>query len=166
MDGLGMADNLRFHHRNWIFERVGWVVLGSIALAALFGLFGPGVLGPTLAVTPTGSLSVEYPHFARMQSPLSLRIRFASAPGQRHARLRVDHRYIEGISVEHVTPEPDSVQLDAGGLTYRFALGGAAGENLITFRIEADRPGRVRGRIGLIDADGTTEVGLDQFFYP
>src|SRR5215475_2739858 len=44
-----VQEHMAFQRRMWIVQRIGWVMLGVISLAALFGLFGYGVLSKRTA---------------------------------------------------------------------------------------------------------------------
>jgi hypothetical protein len=39
-----VQEHMRFQHRTWLIERIGWFVLAFIVLLALLGLFGSGFL--------------------------------------------------------------------------------------------------------------------------
>ena len=60
---LEISQDLTFQRRSWIVQRVGWVMLALLILAALGGLFGPGPLSRARAGPHDGPLWVEYQRF-------------------------------------------------------------------------------------------------------
>lgn len=58
----------------WRVQRVGWVVLAGIVVAALAGVFGAGPLSWTSASADDASLVVKYSRFAREGGAISLEV--------------------------------------------------------------------------------------------
>lgn len=50
---LEIEEDLRLQHRLWTAERVGWLMVGVLVLAALAGLFGTGPLSLSSVASPT-----------------------------------------------------------------------------------------------------------------
>jgi hypothetical protein len=68
-----------------------------------------------------GPLWAEYHRFWRLKSPMSLRLYFvpqAARSGQ--ARVWLSRSYLEAMSVQHVTPQPQRVEAGPDRLTYVF----------------------------------------------
>jgi hypothetical protein len=163
MGGLHVSENIRLQRRFWVAERIGWGVLTLIVLAALLGLFGTGPLDRATAVAATGALRADYPRFARIQSPLSVTLRFEPPAGQARAQIWLEQSYLDAIDLKRITPEPESAVLGADRLTYVFALGEEAGQRTVKIQFEARGPGYLEGRMGVVDAG---EVNIGHFFYP
>lgn len=163
MDGPEGAEDGGFQRAMWVVERVGWGILAAVLAAAAAGLFGPGLLGPVEEAAADGAWRVEYPRFARAQSPFTLRVRVepAAAAGER-LRVWFSEGYFDRFSVAGVVPEPESVEVGGGRVTYAFARsgGGGAGVRLV---LESAAGGRARGEIGVGDGP---PVSVRQFFYP
>jgi hypothetical protein len=87
-------------------------MLALLILAAIVGLFGPGLLSRAVAGRQAGPLWAEYQRFWRVQSPMSLRLHFgpeAARNGQ--ARVWLSRSYLDAMRVQHVTPPPLRVTL-------------------------------------------------------
>ncbi|HSE49274.1 MAG TPA: hypothetical protein VLA96_08725 [Terriglobales bacterium] len=161
--GLREADNLRFHRRQWRFERAGWIALALFVLLAFLGLFGSGPLSRSQAATPDARMEVEYERFARRQAPAEITFHFSPAPlADGKLRVWVQQDYIEQLGLEHVTPEPERAELRDGKLLYTFAA--AEGQDLrVTFELQPQQVGLRRARAGL---EGGAELEYWQFIYP
>lgn len=58
--GLEVSQDLNFQRREWVVQRVGWVVMAVLLVAALLGLFGPGPLSKSIAGSASGPVRAEY----------------------------------------------------------------------------------------------------------
>jgi hypothetical protein len=152
---LELDQDLAFHHRSWIVQRIGWIALGLIIGAALLGLFGGGPLSRTTARSQDGALELEYNRFWRVQAAMTLHVFLR--PKTVHAgetRLWLSRSYVDAVDVQHITPPPQRVEAGADRLTYVFAISQMSQQVEIAFHVEPERPGRITGRLGL--DDGTT----------
>jgi hypothetical protein len=163
-DVLELKQDLEFERLSWSVERVGWVVIAVVALAALAGLFGPGPLSRTTIGEPGGTLWLEYARFGRLGAPLTLRVHAAPNTGRQTAlRLWLSRDYMERVQVEQVTPQPEQVEAGSERLTYTFPLAESSRSTAVTFSLKMDQFGRQRGCIGIVD--GPT-LCFRQFTYP
>ncbi|QYJ16903.1 hypothetical protein Rxycam_02739 [Rubrobacter xylanophilus DSM 9941] len=158
---IELAEDLGFQERMWRAQRILWVVMAAIALAALLGLFGGGPLAGASAGEPGDPVSVvEYERFVRLGSPTELRVRLEPPAGSGEVRLRVERGYLEGFRLERITPEPAGVRAVPGGILYTLRTSG--GPVVATLNLEPQRAGPVecilRSRSG--------SVTFGQFVYP
>jgi hypothetical protein len=161
---LEISQNLNFQRRSWAIQRLGWVMLALLILAACLGLFGSGPLSQAMTGRQEDPLSVQYHRFWRLKSPMSLRLHFgpqATRSGQ--ARVWLSRSYLEAMSVQHVTPQPQQVEAGPDRLTYVFTLSPPERPTTVTFNIEPETPGSVSGQAGL--ENGLT-VSFRHFIYP
>lgn len=159
-----VSDEMKFHRRYWLVQRAGWALIGLVLLAALLGLFGPGLPGRAHAMDQNSRLRIEYGRFEREQAETTLRVQLGAGAAQNgEARLWLSREYMDGIEIQSVAPEPERVEAAGDRLTYVFNVSDAAQETPVTFHFEPERIGRLRGRAGL--ADGTS-VEFSQFVYP
>lgn len=157
-----IAEDPEFQRRTWRFERIGWAFLALAVLATALGLFGEGPFSRAVETSADGRLSVDYPRFLRRQSPESLRIRFTADAGGGSTSLWIDRRWLDEVTVDSVTPEPERIELWPDRLVYRFARGGPAGTHLVHVRFEVDAPGTTRGEFGTAGA----RVTVSHLVYP
>jgi hypothetical protein len=160
----GLSPSLNFQRRNWVVQRVGWVAIALILLAAILGLFGSGPLSWATAGQQGDLLWVTYPRFGRWQSPMSLHVNLSPQTicnGQ--IRLWLSRAYLNDINVQQVTPQPQHVEVEPKRLIYIFSANQANGSILITFSLKPNTFGSVPARIGL---DHGPAIEFSQFLYP
>lgn len=161
---LEISEDMEFQRRTWAVERIGWIVLAALLLAAMLGLFGNGAFSSGTAISDDGSVSVEFDRFWRLQSPTDLRVSVrGTADDAMRARLWLSSRYLDAIDVSRATPQPESVEAGLDRITYEFALAEPNQPFVVTFRIEPQRPWRARGTVGV---EGGGEASFNQFIYP
>jgi hypothetical protein len=161
---LEISQDLNFQRRSWAVQRFGWVMLALLILAACLGFFGPGPLSRAMAGRQDGPLRVEYHRFWRLQSPMSLRLHVgpqAARGGQ--ARVWLSRSYLEAMSIQHVTPQPQQVEAGPDRFTYVFTLSPPERPTAVTFNLEPETPGSVPGQAGL--ENGLT-INFRHFIYP
>lgn len=159
---LEIDQDLDFQKKEWRVERIGWVIMGLILLAGLFGLFGQG---PLSAVTAGNNpLEVTYGRFERLLSPVAVEIQALPAdPGAQDLRVMVDRDWLSNYQVSRISPEPDSIELTPDTQIFVFKVNQAGQPLQITFDLQPQKIGMHRGQIGL---ENGPEVQLNQFVYP
>lgn len=161
---LEVPQDLRFQQGSWTAQRLGWALLALLLLAALLGLFGAGPLSRATSGAQDGPLWAEYHRFWRYKYPMSLRIHFGpEATRHGEVRVRISRPYLESMSVEHVTPQPQSVEAGPDHLTYVFKISRVGYPTAVTFDLKPNAPGSVTGRAGL---DSGPEIAIGHFIYP
>ena len=163
---LELRDDEAFQLREARWQRAGIAALVAFLAAAVVGLLGSGPLSRGVAAVP-GHLRVEYQRLARYETPDSLTVRLPPAEiAQREARVWVDRRYLEDVRVEGVIPPPHRVEATGRGSVYVFTV--AAGHPLVvTFQMQPERLGVLRGAVGVDGADGEgPSVAFRQLVWP
>jgi hypothetical protein len=157
-----IQEDVRFQHVTWQVERLGWIFMALIVVAALAGLFG----GPTTRQETrdqSGRVQIEYQHLQRHLDPAALRLKI-DTQGQSLFELTIDKQLARAFEIRSVIPEPIETQAHEGGLLMKFA---ASSENTMPAEIVImaipNYPGDVSGGIGLI---GEQPAHLDIFVYP
>src|SRR5215210_220490 len=166
VSNLQINENIDFQRRIWGFQTVGRVVMALVLLAALLGLLGPGLLSNgASAESPQAELGVkEYERFLRFMKPTTLRIGLEpGAVTEREARVWLDRQYIEGMQIQHVTPEPESMEAGPTRLTYVFNIEDPDQSTAFSFDLQPQKMGLLEGRVGL---EGEEPVSFKQFVYP
>jgi hypothetical protein len=159
---IEVAQDLNYQRMSWRIQRIAWIVLALVVLAALAGLAGTGPLSRAERTAPDGSLRLEYERFTRMYAPSRLRVHFdARAVRAGEVRIWIARRYLEQAKLEQVVPQPARVEVEDERLTYVFAAGdGAAGA--VTFYMQLQSFGRISGRVG----SGPAALEYRQLVYP
>lgn len=140
-------------------ERVAWAGCGLIIALALAGLTGAG--GPLAKDAATsGDAAVEYPRATRISLAETLTERFPAESPSR--TLTLAEPFPERFDIETIRPEPERSYLGPDGLTYEFAVEGAAAAPA-RLTVQAETAGRARYRIILNDAE---PLGLTTLVLP
>jgi hypothetical protein len=162
---LEIDQELPYQRRAWQRQRVMWVLLTLVLLAALLGLFGPGLLSDAHAGDTSAPLWLEYPRFAHTYADADT-LRFQVAPAAVNAgqvRLWVSRDYLERVEVRRIEPEPEAVETTGDRYIYVFRAPNLNAPTRILFHVEPNSFGRLKGRAGL---DGGAEFDFSQYVYP
>jgi hypothetical protein len=161
---LDVGQDLEFEKRWWKIERTGWALIALVLLAALLGFLGPGPLTKQTAGDRHGPLWLEYYRFHRYQAPVELRVNVgAEAAKDNHLAIWINQQYIDAIHIDHVDPEPESVELADQRFIYTFKAAELSAAGRIVFHFKPTAFGKTPVRIGLVNGE---EIGFTQFFYP
>jgi hypothetical protein len=164
---LEVNEDLTFQRRSWVMQRVGWVVMTLVMLAALVGLFGgAGALGgEAQSSSEDAAVSVSYERFLRFIKPTTLQIQLSQEAGKGgKVSVWVDREYLDGLQVQQITPQPSSAKTGAKRLTYVFEVDDPNGPAMVTFDLLPEQEiGALRGRVGVGDGE---PVSFGQFVYP
>ena len=170
-------DELTYHRREWMVQRVGWIVMALLILAALVGAFGSGPLSSvTIGHAPQATL--EYERFARYATSTGLRITPAlartTADRVEPLSVEIDRSFLDDYSIVSIVPEPRSVRAAAGRYILEFELDEARPapsadgtpddlpRQAITIHL---RPQAIGSRAGTWRI-GAETLHVDQFVYP
>lgn len=156
--GLPVKEDFAFAKKEWKIQRIGWLLLGLIALAAVLGLFGGGVWSS--ASLADHGLHLQYERFERLQRPTRIQLRLSGRSGEA-ITIFLDRAYLNAIRIERIIPQPEKVQASARGLFYQFSV--KDDPISVTFHFEIEQAGRVAGQIGLVDGP---MLSFNQFVYP
>ncbi len=159
---LEMREDLLFAHRQWRIQRIGWVVMALVLLAALLGVFGRGPLSHAREVD--GSLDVEYERFARANAPTQLRLR-VDAASDGVLRVAIDRRYLDAVPIDHVRPRPLREESSDSEVIYDFASP-PGGPLHVSFDMTPRDPGIARGAMRLMTGSPAQTVRFHQLIYP
>ena len=85
--GNPVRESVRFQKAVWIAERVAWILLALVPLAALAGVFSHGPLSDRKATAPDSPFTVEYERFQR--STVQARFVFRIPVENGEAKLRL-----------------------------------------------------------------------------
>ncbi|MEW6443740.1 MAG: hypothetical protein AB1640_22590 [bacterium] len=161
---LQVHQDLVHQRREWIFERIGWLLMGLLILGGLAGLSGPGPLSHATTGDPGSSVWAEYNRFERKQAPAILKVHVATGVASGDTvRLWIDRKFIEKIEIRHMDPEPRAVLAGTDRMTFVIGVTDAGSETLVTCHFEPNEHGPLPARLGL---EGARELRFSQFIYP
>lgn len=116
--GLQIDQDLGFQRREWVLQRVGWWVLTTFVVAALFGVFGGGLLSSATAGREGSALWIDYERFVRVGTTSRILVHFGEATAARE--LRINRDFFESLRVEQIVPEPERTVIGATEVTMVF----------------------------------------------
>ncbi len=134
-----------FHRREWRLERVGWVGLSLVFLAALAGGLGTGPLSAAQSRTMSGHVELQYQSVTHREADDTLTIVFDSPPSGQ-ADLQILGDWVDAGDIRSVSPEPASQKAIPAGLSLEIETAGTETSTVvISFRLSA--PGPVTGEV-------------------
>jgi hypothetical protein len=161
-DGLQINQDVPYQRKEWRVQRIIWVFVAALLIAALAGLFGPGPLSSTSTGTP--SFRVEYLRFARWQAPQSLVVS-ADTAGAPTLRLAFDRSFLNSMQVQQITPQPANAKASGNNFIYSFATGPGTATD-ITFNLQPNSLGTIHGAISLLTAGRSSSLHFTELVYP
>jgi hypothetical protein len=137
VDDLEISQDLKHSRLEWRIERIGWVVMAVIIVAALIGLLGPGPLSSS-TVGKGSALSGEYERFIRYQAPQLLRLHVRPKGTDSLVHLRLSRAFVDKVEMMHINPDPVDIKAEPNHFSYFFARGDASRtpDDSLTFTFE------------------------------
>jgi hypothetical protein len=114
-----VREDMRFQNAAWVIERVTWVLLALVPLAALAGVFSHGPLSERTAQAPDSAWSLEYERFQRVTVQSRFLARIPSATTD-EIRLRLSPSFQLTYDIQSMQPEPMRSTATADGLELDF----------------------------------------------
>lgn len=162
--GIELPDDMEFQRKSWRVQRMGWVAMLAIAIAALFGLFGNGPLSSAQAGDAGTGLSISYERFTRKGAQHSIDLEAgATSVVADSVRIWIARGWLDANRVVGITPEPARSDALPDRIVYTFNAAQSGQPVAIRFELEAQWLGRRRGSAGIVR--GPT-VHFGQFAYP
>jgi hypothetical protein len=164
MPELQLTEDLTFQRREWVIQRLGWAAMAVLLVAGVLGFFGSGPVSDRSVSAQDGAAQVSYSRFGRFGAPgtLLIELRDAQPDTSGTVQLGLSRDYAEGVRIEQVVPEPESVKTEEDWLVYEFALDAPA---LLRVSIEFmfEHRGELSGEVRF--PDGAT-LTFEQFIHP
>jgi protein-L-isoaspartate(D-aspartate) O-methyltransferase len=150
--------DIEYEQREWVAQRVAWVVMLLLVVAALLGLLGaPGLLGEARTTASDGSIKLEYDRISRFHAPTRLVIDVSpDFVDNGEIQLWVDAGYAEGLTIESIAPEPESTDLEPGRIVYTFTVSDPDVPLRISLRYVHDSYWRAEAAMGLVNGEPVT----------
>lgn len=156
----GLLEPLPFQRREWVVQRIGWVLVAMILLAGAAGLFGNGPLAQRMSANQ--ALQFEYEWLARRDAQTTWKLTPRAPPVEGRYRVALDANWAQHFRITAVQPEPESARLANGRWVYEFSARDARAVPIV-FHVEARKMGTLEGSIQLDDAPA---LAVTQFVYP
>ena len=156
---LKLDDNERRHTAHWRVQRVGWVCMLLVVLAAMTGVFGSGPFSE--AEVAGEGVRLKYSRFTRVTTPVALDITL-DHPTE-NATLSISREYLHCFEVSGILPQPVSSRTTRDQHVFTFAI--IPGEPLhVTVQLTPNEGafGFLTGRIGT----PAGAAGFWQFVWP
>ena len=156
----GLNEPLPFQRRDWIVQRIGWVLMALVIMAGALGLFGNGPLARR--ETSSAALRFEYEWLLHQHAQTTWLLTPHAPPRDGRYRLALDADWAQHFRIEDIEPRPQVAELSGGRWVYEFrAEGGRAAP--IQFHVEPRESGLFEGSVQLDDAP---PLAVTQFVYP
>jgi len=156
-------EDMLFQQRSWRAERIGWIAMALVLVAALAGVFFHGPASHTVARSADSNLTVEYERFAHKTALTHFLIRISPpVPEQQQVLVRLSPAFTTTHNIESLAPQPIRSSGGSYGLELVFARS-AAGDLAIHM---AARPKRFGFLSVHVEAEGRGAVNIAQFIYP
>ncbi|HEV2609066.1 MAG TPA: hypothetical protein VGU61_02265 [Noviherbaspirillum sp.] len=159
--GLQIDSDMRQQNREWVIQRIAWVLLAVLLLAILLGLFGRG--GPLSTISEKsadGMLRLDYERFVRNHTPDKLQL--AVKARSESMQVKISSEYVRKIRIEDITPTPVRSSSGQDGIVLVFdTRPSEMMEAAIHFSPEGI--GKLEGWIAV---DGRQPHHFNQFIYP
>jgi hypothetical protein len=164
---LDIDVDMAFQRRSWIVQRVAWIVMTLLVVAAALGLLGPGPLSRATASLP-GLLEAEYQRLTRYEDRETLTVRVAPAVTTSGVvRLSINRDYLEHAQVMSVMPAPERVEAAHARVVYAFRIAEAGRPLEVTFDLKPRTIGRAEARLAIESPAGRgRELTVRQFALP
>jgi hypothetical protein len=158
---LQMHSDPAHERREWFLQRLTWLLMLLIAIAALAGVLGDGPASNSHAGNIGADLYAEYDRYLRHQSPLDLKV--YCRPGlNKEFAISFDRSFLEQFEIQEIQPGPTSTALAGDKWLFKFNSS-TDQQQLVLWRLAAKAVGKVENQISL---DGKTSIQTGHFIFP
>jgi hypothetical protein len=160
---LEIDEDIQLESTNWKVQRVAWVIMALVIIAALLGFTGDGGIGNLQSLKAGDSaegLEVEYERFLRRSAPAEIKVKLAPSTSDSLTDLHLSKDFYEKLQIDKVVPEPSEVYTHERGITYRFTT--ANEPFAVTFYLTP----KGMGSLPLHFSTNERKVAITQFIYP
>jgi hypothetical protein len=158
-----VGEDITFQQREWTVQRLAWIVMTILVVAALLGLAGGG--GPAMSATERtadGALQLHYARVERLQASTQLELDLATG-SRDQLTVWIGSEFLSGTEIESIRPEPLETRSGADRQIFVFAVADGAGEIQVSFQYRHQDFGLLSGQAGILDGQ---ELAFRQFVVP
>jgi len=102
--GLEVHEDIEFSRREEAWQRVGYVLLAGVVMAAFVGLLGAGPLSQ--ATASVDGLTVDYERIGRNGSWTTMLVRPGRPDGDKALVVAISRSWLDGFRLDTITPTP------------------------------------------------------------
>jgi hypothetical protein len=125
---IELHEDLEFQRKQFRVERIGWILMAAVLVAALLGVFGSGPLSNAIAESSESGLRVEYSRFARRDAHTRVEIHVdPSLVAKDRLRLRLGGDFMQRVLVQAITPTPERWTVEDRTIVAELPVGGSTG---------------------------------------
>ncbi|WP_299708334.1 hypothetical protein [uncultured Pontibacter sp.] len=160
---LEIDEDIQLESNSWKIQRVAWVIMALVIIAALLGFTGDGGIGNLQSLKAGDSselLEVEYERFLRRSAPAEIKVKLAPSTSNSLTDLHLSKDFYEKFQIDKVVPEPSEVYTHEQGITYSFTT--ANQPFSVTFYLTP----KGMGSLPLHFSTDKKKVAITQFIYP
>lgn len=159
------GEDLRYQKAEWKVQRIAWVLMVGLVLAAFLGLLGnSGPIAQASLNSSDGALQLQYTRFAHHHAPTFLEFTVSPTAVQNgEVQIWMDADYARTLSVESIIPEPDSVEVGPERVLYTFKVEAGDAPIAVIFHYQHDGFWWLEGHLGV---EGGGSVHIRQFIFP
>jgi hypothetical protein len=163
LNGFEIDEDMAFQEKEWVLQRIGWVIMGLIILAAVGGLIGPGLFSK--ATAQANAISVEHERFIHFNTDTAFifHIQANVADEDGKIRLWINSDYLNSVHVQQFMPEAESFGAGAERHIFVFEPEDVSKPATIKVVFHAMKPGVHNIQVGLV---GNETLSFSQFVYP
>jgi hypothetical protein len=162
--GLEIHQDMEYQRLEWRIQRVSWALWALVLVAAALGLLGPGFLSSSSVGSSEDKLWARFDRFSRYQAPSTIRVHIGPGVGNDgKVRLAINRRFIEEIELNHIDPQPDSVEAGPDHYHYIFTVPGPDQPTAVSYHFRPISVGRIPIQI---KSDEGQELNFTTFCYP
>jgi hypothetical protein len=145
--------------REWVIQRVAWVIVGLILAGSLVGAFGKGPL--SRRTQHVQGLTLKYDRIVRFQDRTELRVT-VEGDASEVVSLEVGDDYLSHVELESVVPEPEEQRSRPGVVELRFRPARAGEPVEVCVRVKVAKVGTLKGSVSA----GRGVLRFEQFCLP
>ncbi len=161
---LQITEMPRFVRASWMVQRIGWLAMALLVVAALLGLTGGGgALNVVSMGAEGGPLCLLYHSPARKHAITEVEVTLRTNDDGT-ARMWFSRDYIDTMELSQINPQPEQVEAAADRLIFTFNAADASQPIRVTFSFKPLHMGTLSGRVGLDSAE--TAFEFQQFILP
>lgn len=158
---IEIDEDLQFQKKEWVFQRIGVVVIGIFVIAAMTGFTGMG--GPVSRASAGergGPLYVEYERFVRRGAKATMKLYVHSDPPG-FIQFWVSAPYLADVIVDSVAPVPQTVTVE--GTRHVYTVRAASPDVIVTVEMNHQTFGRLEGEVGIVGGATVSFTQLSLF---